>query len=220
MSAPTIELAGMAVRAPVTVLTNAMILGECAAFASVLRSRTGARTRLWSLFFLFMGIGALAGIPKHGIPNGVLEEVHRGAMIVSNLGVALATTVLVLLGVGATVRRPPLRSLLAGAALLQLALFSAVTVRHPAFPLVALNLAVALVPVAPAAVRALARPTPATRWVLAGLGTAALSAAIYLREIRMDAWVDHVDTSHGLVALALLFLYRGAIADEGDSWTT
>jgi len=39
-------------------------------------------------------------------------------------------------------------------------------------------------------------------------------------EIGIGPWVNHVDVGHGFVALALFFLYRGALADDGASWAT
>jgi len=219
MNTPVIELAGLAVRAPVTALTNAMLASQCVAIATVLNDRPGSRRRLWALFFLFLGFGALAGVPKHGIPDGVLEGVRLAARVASNMGIGLATTVLVVLGIGGTVRSLMARRVLLGVAILQLAAFAALTVRHPAFTLVAANLALGLVLVAPGALRVLRRRSRTSVWVLAAIVTAFGGALLYLGEVRMNAWVDHNDASHGLVALALLLLYRAALADEGASWT-
>jgi hypothetical protein len=171
MSAPVIELAGLAVRAPVTALTNAMLATECVAFASVMRGRFGIRSRLWAHFFLFLGLGALAGVPKHGIPEGVFEGVRLAARIVSNAGIGLATTTFVVLSIGATVARPRTRRFLTGVALLQLVTFLVLTTRHTAFTLVVANIAIGIAIVVPCGLRTLLRHPRTYGWVLAGIAT-------------------------------------------------
>lgn len=221
MNAPTITLAGVPVQAPVTVLTNALLTMECLAFATVLRGRRGTRGRLWTVVFLLLALGALAGVPKHGIPHGSWEGLRHASRTVSDLGVASATTALVILAVGAHARRLWMRRCLAGLAVLQLGFFAILTaLLRPGFAIVAGNSAVALVPVTPGAVRALCAGSRSGRWILGAVGTWVLSFLTYVAGVGVDAWIDHVDVSHALVMVAVLLLYRGALAEEEASWTT
>lgn len=48
-------------------------------------------------------------------------------------------------------------------------------------------------------------------YILGGVGIACVAALIFMNEISLHTWFNHIDASHVLVALAAFVFYRGAL---------
>lgn len=218
MDAPVIDLFGLPVRAPVTAATNLFLLLECMTFTGALRERRSAQPRLWSAFFVLMALGALAGIPKHGVASeaaALLREVGRYG---SNLATAASGTLLLLILLRRRAIWTDHRRWLVGTALAELAGFSLITLRHPSFSLVALRSGLLLAPMMVLEARAWLRGDASSGWITLGLVLSSITGVVYGLGLELNAWIDHLDVSHVLLAGAMLLLFRGAEAREAP-WT-
>ena len=222
MSAPVIELVGIPVRAPVTVLTSLFLALQCAVFAMLLFRPDGGRSGRWPLVFGTLGVAALAGVFKHGVPDGSVEALRSGGHLVASLGTAVAATVL---GVSRWARRQGWGSVprwVSGIATAQLVLVCGAAVAFGSFGLVALHCAAMLLPAMALELRAIrSNENPEGRAepdLLVGLVLLSLTGLVYAWAPRLNAWVDHIDISHVLLSLSFVLLFRAAEVEEGP-WT-
>lgn len=187
MSPEAVELAGVTVHAPVSVLTNLALSGQAAWLAR-------GTVRPWDAFLRLLSLGALAGALKHGAHAGPIHDVAR---ITSNLALGAAATWL------ASRRLPgrPHRLLTAA-----FGAWGALTVVVPSFLVVVAWMAglVGAVGVAEAC-RAL-RGDPRARRFVAGMGMGSVAAALYLGGASLGPWLGPIDLAHLVLMAALPLL--------------
>lgn len=209
----SLQIGGLTVLAPVTVVTNLLLSVQCAVYYRRLRTGWEDRSGLWALFFLAMSAATLAGALKHGLPHESFGEAYQLVLWVCGLGSAAA----VYYAQRATLVS---RSRMAGApfwaalpALQLVAFIGSCLTWGPEMALVVVNTAVGLVPVLAVEFLAARRGSAPSAWIAAGLGVSVLSALVYVGHVSMGVWYDHVDLAHTLMALSFLLMVRGGGGD-------
>ncbi|MEN8247892.1 MAG: hypothetical protein ABFS32_03100 [Bacteroidota bacterium] len=89
MEIPYIEVFGVIITEPLTLITDFLLAGFGFLFGHILfRSQTSdTHAKLWSLFFLFMGIAATLGGIAHGLSNYVGINMHYASRIAAGLAI-------------------------------------------------------------------------------------------------------------------------------------
>lgn len=209
MGAPSIDLGGVTIWAPITVGTNLALCLQCAWYHALLRSAGPAARGFWGLFFLWMAVATLAGAVKHGLRPDLGPWALSGVHWVSSVGGGLA----VLSAQRATIRRSPGRRAgrwLERACTLQLLCYLvASTIFGPLVGVLIANTAVGLFPVIFTEADRARRGVAGATWIAGGLGLSTLTALIYLFQISPAAWLSHVDVAHGLMGVSYWLVLQG-----------
>lgn len=218
VDAAWLEVGGVAVRAPVTAGTNLLLSVQCAAYFAWRRRTTSPRAGRWSGFFAMMALATLAGVFKHGARHVLSVDGLTAMLAVSNLASAVATwlaqeaTILSHAPCGA---RPRLRLLID----LQLALFVAVNLlRGPEMVFLIVNTALGLLPVI--VVEALRRrAVEGGGMVAGGLALSLLTGLVYLGEISLGRWLNHIDVAHVVMGMSFYLIHRGVSRSGSAAWS-
>lgn len=209
MESTWIEIGGLTIRAPVTAGTNLALAVQCALYFRSLREGPGARTRLWSGFFLMMALATLVGVVKHGFGHELSETGLFLVLWVSNLTGSISTyfaqrASLVFHAPEHLTRR--LDRLFRA----QLLVFLAGNlVLGPRLLFLLVNTAVGLSPVIVVEARAFHRGHPGAGWIAGGLSVSIVSAVIYAAGLSVGPWLNHVDIAHLLMGASLWLMVRG-----------
>ena len=209
METMSIEIGGLAIRAPVAAGTNLFLAVQCTLYFRRLRAGPGARSRLWSGFFLMMAITTLAGVFKHGFQHELSESGLLLVLWVSNLGGGVSTYLaqrasLVLHAPEHLERR--FDQLIKA----QLFLFLAGNVvLGPRLIFLLVNTAVGLLPVIGVEARAFQRGHPGSGWIAGGLSISIITAAVYAAGLSVGSWLNHVDIAHLMMGVSFWLMVRG-----------
>ena len=205
-----VEVWGVTIQSPVTAGTNLVLSIECAYCAFTLRGARSERRKGWALFFAAMALAALAGAPKHGLRH-VLDG---GPLAVVLWTSSVASGVAVYFAQRATIASRAPRATwqrLERMIGVQAALFMAANVAlGPEILLLIAHSAVGLIPVI--VVEALARRDGDEHggWVASGLMVSLLTAFVYVFELSVGRWFNHVDVAHALLGVSFYLVLLGA----------
>ena len=209
METTWIEIGGFTIRAPVTAGTNLVLAVQCFLYFRSLRTGLGARSRLWSGFFLMMAIATFAGVFKHGFKH---ELSQTGLFLVLWVS-SLATGMSVYFAQRATlVSHAPehLERRLDRLLQAQLFLFLAANVAlGPRVLLFIVNAAVGLLPVIGVEARAFCRGHPGAGWIAGGLSFSIITGAVYAAGLSVGPWLNHIDIAHLLMGVSFWLMVRG-----------
>ena len=213
MESMWIEIGGLAIRAPVTAGTNLLLAVQCTLYSRRLRAGPGARSRLWSGFFLMMAIATLAGVFKHGFQHELSEPGLLLVLWVSNLGGGVSTyfaqrASLVFHAPEHLERR--FDQLIKA----QLLLFLAWNVvLGPRLIFLLVNTAVGLLPVIGVEARAFQRGHRGSGWIAGGFSVSIITGAVYAAGLSVGSWLNHVDIAHLLMGSSFWLMVRGCRLD-------
>ncbi len=220
-----IDVWGVTIRSPVTAGTNLIVALQCAYYARHLRGAGSERRTGWTLFFAAMALATLAGVPKHGLRHllggGVLASVLWTSSLATGAAVYFAQRATI-----ASRAQSVTRSRLEWAAGAQAALFLAANVAlGPEMLLLIAHTAVGLIPVI--VVEALAQRGRDDRggWVASGLMVSLLTGLVYVFELSLGRWFNHIDMAHALMGVSFYLIVRGvpdasrARVGAGGKWT-
>jgi hypothetical protein len=211
---PSIQVAGLTIYEPVTVVTDFALAAQCALYHRRLRRESGGRRAAWAMFFLAMAVSTGAGTLKHGFPHALPDGVYGTVLWVVALASALsvyhaqrATLLSPWIGIGPTAwqRVPAIQ----GAAFVVCGLAFG-----PAMWLVVLNTAVGLVPVLVAEAVAAGRGSRSSTWVATGLAVSMLTAFVYVGRLSAGIWFTHNDVAHCLMWLSFVLIVRGGATED------
>ena len=204
-----IDVWGVTIGSPVTAGTNLVVALQCAYYALHFRGAGSERRTGWTLFFAAMALATLAGVPKHGLRHllggDVLASVLWTSSVASGAAVYFAQRATIASRAQSVTRRHLER--VAGA---QVALFLAANVvLGPEILLIIAHTAVGLVPVI--VVEALARRGGDERggWVASGLMVSLLTGLVYVFELSLGRWFNHIDLAHALMGVSFYLIARG-----------
>ncbi len=209
METTWIEIGGLTIRAPVTAGTNLALAVQCALYFRSLKVGPGARSRLWSGFFLMMAIATLAGVVKHGFGHGLSETglflVLWVSSLTSGISTYFAQRASLVFHAPEHLERRFERLFLA-----QLILFLAGNVvLGPQLLLLILNTAVGLLPVIGVEARAFRRGHPGAGWIAGGLSLSILTGVVYAAALSVGPWLNHIDIAHLLMGASFWLMVRG-----------
>jgi len=215
METTSIEIGDVVVRAPVTAGTNLLLAVQCAVYFARSRTTDSRRARWWGGFFAMMALATLAGVFKHGARQALSADGLTLMLAVSSLASGVAT----LLAQEATLisyarAGERLRLLID----VQLAFFIAVNVIFgPEMTFLIVNTAVGLLPVI--VVEATRRRTVKGGGLVAGgLALSLLTGLVYVGELAVGRWLNHIDIAHFIMGLSFYLIHRGLGASERAAW--
>lgn len=218
METPWIEIGGVVVRAPVTAGTNLLLAVQCGVYFAQRRATPSPRARWWGGFFAMMALATLAGVVKHGARHMLSTQALTTTLAVSNLASGVATY----LAQEATVASHAPAGLRARVRLVidvQLALFVAVNVIFgPDILFLIANTAVGLLPVI--VVEARGRDSvEGGGLVAAGLALSLLTGLVYLGELSLGPWLNHIDIAHLVMGSSFYLIHRGLRRTGEAAWS-
>lgn len=195
---------------PMTALTDwilAVIALVCAARLRVdPPQRSVAR---WRMAFVAMAAGSIAGGLSHALLLSASQTLLGVLWKVTTL--SLGAAIFFMLAATASSRLVSQRArLLTGLAALQLVIYTVWMLGHDAFVWVIVNYASAMLCVAVVHAVTYGRAPVAARWILTGIGIAALGAAAQALRISPHRHFNHNDLFHVIQMASVLVLYRGA----------
>ena len=200
----------MTIAEPMTALTDWTLAAIALVCAARLRVDPPQRSvACWRMAFVAMAVGSIAGGLSHALllsaPQTFLRVLWKVTTL--SLGVAiffmLAATAWSRLGRGGS-------QLLTGLAMLQFVIYSIWMLGHDDFLWVIVNYGSAMLCVAAVHAATYRRAPVAARWILAGIGIAAVGAAVQALRITPHLHFNHNDLFHVIQMASLVVLYRGA----------
>ena len=220
-----IDVWGVTIRSPVTTGTNLILALQCVYCALCLRGEAPERRAGWASFFAAMALAMLAGVPKHGL---ILEGGVRAAVLwTSNLASGAAVYFAQRATIASRTHPSARRSLerVVGA---QAALFLAANVAlGPEMLLLIAHSAVGLIPVIVCEALARRRGDAHGGWVASGLMVSLLTGLVYVFEVSVGRWFNHIDLAHALMGVSFYLIVRGVAKTSracvevgGRAWTT
>ena len=243
MEQPSVQILGVTVAEPVTVLTDLLVTAVCVYAFVRLRSRTArdalpteqdakaapagygtsdTRKLRWLLryHFLTMGIAtAIGGLIGHGFLYAFSFAWKLPGWIISMLSIMLIERASIE-HVQPLVRRWVAQTFRI-VNLVELLTFMAITFITLNFFFVQVHSAYGLMAVVFSLqlFAYLKTRTEGSRWFLIAVGWSALSALFYMNQISLHVWFNYYDISHTLMAVAAGFMYVGAqkiLAEHGE----
>ena len=215
-----LQIGGFAVHSPVTAFTNLLLTIQCYVYYRALRSGSMDRSGCWSLFFLAMAATTLGGVPKHGFKHLLSVDVYSAVLWLSCLGSGVAVFCAqhaTLVGSGRSSHRwwsPGPRGeidWIGSLPTLQAACYlGAATLWGPEMLLTAANTALGLLPVMAVEAARLRRGPSHGAWTLGGLGVSLFTGVVYVGNISLGVWFNHIDLAHVLMGISFWLMVRGA----------
>ena len=86
----SIQVAGLTIYEPVTVVTDFALAAQCVFYHRRLRGHADARGASWSQFFLAMAVSTGAGSLKHGFPHAFPDGVYGAVLWIVALASVLS----------------------------------------------------------------------------------------------------------------------------------
>jgi len=208
METTWVEIGGLAIRAPVTASTNLVLAVQCVLYFRSLRAGPGARAKLWGGFFSMMAISTFAGVLKHGFQHELSETGLFLVFWVSSLTSGVSTYY-AQRATAVTHAPEHLKRRFDRLFQLQLLVFLAGNVAlGPRVLLMVVNTAAGLLPVIGVEAMALRRGHPGSGWIVGGLSLSILTGAVYLAELSVGPWLNHIDIAHLLMGVSFWLVVR------------
>jgi hypothetical protein len=218
LDGPWVDVLGVRIQAPVTAGTNVALALQCAYIRWRLRRGVEPGIRLWALFFMAMAVATLAGAAKHALRH-VLAPIELGFVLwISSLGSGLAVWAAQRASISS--RAAGLRRVgLERASTLQLlAYLVANTAWGPLMSVLIGNTVVGLLPVIHAEARAARGGEPRGRCIAGGLGISMITGLVYVAELSLGHWLNHIDIAHLLMGVSYYLIARGAATPASASF--
>ncbi len=215
METTWIEIGGFMIRAPVTAGTNLILAVQCVLYFRSLRAGPEARSRLWGGFFSMMAIATLAGVLKHGFQHQLSETGLLLVLWVSNVTSGIATYYAQR---ATAVTHAPEHLKRRFDRLFQVQFFvflAGNVVLGPQILLLVVNMAAGLLPVLGVEAMALRRGHPGSGWVVGGLSLSILTGAMYVAELSIGPWLNHIDIAHLLIGVSFWLIMRACRPSVG-----
>lgn len=209
MDGTSVAIRGFVLTSPVTTLTNLGLAFLALWLAGRLSHRHSPAVRHWSRFLLLVGLGALAGVAKHGLKTYVSGVGATAVLVVTNLAVGVAVYHAEMATLAKNVRSPVARRNLAAVVKLQLAIFVAVVLIEQVFLVVVVHAAIGLLAVPLVELRAWLRGSRGAGWMFDGFAISSLTGVVYVARVSAGPWFNHIDLAHVLIAFGLACIFRG-----------
>jgi hypothetical protein len=205
----------MTIAEPMTVVTDFLLAGGCAAFACALFFRAGSpvAAHLWGLAFAAMGVAAVIGGLFHGfrptLDSAVLTALWKLTVYAVGLGgfLMLAASIVAVI-------KPPLRQWLLALAAVKLAIYAVWMLTHSEFRYVIYDYAPSLLGVLILHILAWSKRAPGAHWMVAGVLGSFAAAAIQLSGVRLNEHFNHNDLYHVVQLAAFGGFYIGAVGQD------
>lgn len=213
---PQIEIFGVAISEPMTVVTDYAITVLCAWFAARLifpkHHRQHFSRQAWAAGFLFTGLGTLLGGTAHGfapyLSSNAMDMIWKFAFYLAGLSMASFVAGTVISSVSTRSRQRVFHAL----NVLGLLTFATwVTIGDDNFLLVIIITVASLAAVAFFQAWAfVTQKSKSAKWMIAGVLIYFLSAAVQQSGIDLHLHFNHNDLFHVVLIVALYLFFRGA----------
>jgi hypothetical protein len=204
-----LHLGMLNIRAPVSAGTNLLLAVQCLFSWHVLKDGRAEASRTWTLFFLGMSVTTLFGAAKHGAQHAISEDTYLAVLWVTGVGSAIATFFAQRAAFGGWLPHVQLAAFLVAGLLL-----------GPDMIVVVVNTVVGLgLVMVVEAVRGW-RGRPGSLAIAGAIAISTGTVGIYLAELSVGPWLNHIDLAHVSMGVSLWLMLRGAQrADGGPAWT-
>ncbi|MGE0159775.1 MAG: hypothetical protein AB7T31_10220 [Gemmatimonadales bacterium] len=226
MDTTWLDLGGVLVANPMNAATNVFLAAQCAIYALILRRHQESGADEWATFLSLLSLATGAGAVKHGFGYALDAATYEVVLAVTNVAGGLSTYFAQL----ATLRRRPYaqRPLLRTVAYVQVCVFFVANlVVGPELLLLIANTVVGLVPVIVIEGRAAPGLRSGSAMIALGLLVATLAGLVYLVDVSLGPWFNHIDLAHAVMAVSFHAIAWGAGpgAPSGsvpacESWTS
>jgi len=209
MDTTWLELGSVLVANPMNAATNILLTAQCATYALVLRRHRESGADEWATFLLLMSLATGAGAVKHGFGYALDARAYEAVLAVTNVAGGLSTYFAQL----ATLRRRSYArpSLLRMVAYVQVCVFFlANLVLGPELLLLIANTVVGLVPIIVVEGRAARGVRSGSAMIALGLLVGTLAGLVYLADVSLGPWFNHIDLAHAVMALSFHAIAGGA----------
>ena len=197
---------------PMTVLTDYGLAAVALALAVALHARAAGQVsrRLWAACFLSVALAAAAGGTWHGWAPRMAER-PAAALWLLTYGLIGLGNVFILAGAVAAAATAGPRLILLAAIVLRYAVWFALIAKQPEFRYVVYDYAGTLVGLLVFAAFLARRGRPGGRWIVAGVMTSLVGAAIQRGGYDPFPSFNHNDLFHVVQAAGLFLYYRGGL---------
>ena len=217
-----IQVFGMSIAEPTTMLTDYMIAAGALWFAAKLmlatRHRKQACRMLWGLGFLCVASGALLGGTSHGFAAYLSEPAMQFLWKCTLCAVGLSMFFAVAGTLRGTALTPGTRAVLGAMNTIGLVIFGGWILGHDSYLSAIIDTVTALSVIALVQGFAWHRErVRSAQWLVAGVLVSFVSAAVQRSGYTPHPYLNHNDLYHIVQLFGLYLLYRGAslLADEG-----
>lgn len=205
----------MTILEPTTMITD-YLLGALAVALGLRLWRLGRATdevtvRLWGGSFLTTAVAAFAGGTSHGFAAMIGSAGHTvlWKLTVGSIGL---TAFLLVVATAHAALRGAARRVVIGVAGVQLILYAIWMIGHDAFIWVIADYLPAVIVVLALQFRLYLRHQPGAGWLLVGLLTTLVGAAVQASGFALHPSFNHNDLYHVIQMAATVMLYRGALS--------
>ena len=208
MSTPSIEVFGLTVSEPATVLTNWIFASFCLLFGHKLfHNHSDKYQKNWSFYFLLIGLASITGGTAHGFFTYFGQNLHLVSWLFIGIGVygsELATSYILPDGNS----RKRFRTF----SLIKLVIFFSSLIYFQSFEVVRINTAMGLVGmVLPIhLLDFMKNKRQGSKTVVLAVIAMLAPAAVHAFRISYNDWFNHNDISHLVMILSFYVFYLGA----------
>ena len=208
MYTPFIEVYGLTISEPATLLTNWLFAAFCLLFGHKLyHNHTDKYQKNWSFYFLFIGLASITGGTAHGFFNYFGQNLHLVAWSFIGIGVygsELASSYII--------KDTRLRKILRVISMIKLLLFFAALAYYQSFEVVRINTALGLLGIVLIVHLGdyLKNKTTSSSIVVLAVFAMLAPAAVHAFRISYNQWFNHNDLSHIVMILSFYVFYVGA----------
>ena len=208
----TIDIMGVTIAEPTTMVTDFMIAVAATAFA-VRLAGSGARRpaqRLWAAGFTFIGIGALSGGVSHGFARYLTEAQSAWTWKATVYAVGLSMLFAVAGTIAGTRLRYAARTMLHALNVAAFAVYAVWMIGHDDFLYVICHYVPAMLGIALIQVFTWRSSADSARWLVSGVAVTLAGAVVQQSGFTIHRHFNHNDLYHVIQLIGLWLLYRGA----------
>jgi hypothetical protein len=209
----SVDIAGIHIQEPVTVLTNLAMAVLCLCFCIGLK-KTAAQSKTgkyWRLFFLFFGWNTVAGLIFHGFSSYFPENVNAWVWkFLNNLLNVPTSYFLLRANIEFSTLAQEKKKMLNGIALATAIIFTVLIILINQFYVGLINGSLAMfITFIHYLILYSRKKKPGSGLVAFGFGFSFTSVGVHAAKLSVSEWFNHKDISHVIIFVALLIIYSG-----------
>lgn len=213
MKETAIDIFGIHLQEPVTVLTNILIVVTCAILYFKLNLTTSKPElkKHWRLFFVFFGTSALIGAFAHGFKSYFAEETFYYIWMLMNLSGIPITYFLHSANIELSDFTDKTKQLLHYIILAIILVFVVITILTNNFASVKINGGIAILFTIIVHVITWRKKVEGSGWIAFGFIFSISTMIIHTAKLSLSDWFNFKDISHVFMNIALFMIYAGVV---------
>jgi len=208
-----IDIVGLHIQEPVTVLTNVIITAFCLFFYFQLNviSIQPKLKKYWRLFFLLFGVSALIGALAHGFKSYFQPNVFYYIWLIMNLSGLSITYYLLRVNIEMSFVSDENKIRLHYLVVLIILIFSAITIITNDFLIVKINAGIAILVTLIRHYRAYKKGYTGSGYIAFGFAFSTLSIIVHSTKLSLNEWFNFKDISHVIMNISLYIIFIGVL---------